>query len=183
MIGSSAGYATRLVALAANDDRAPSLLPMAGSVPLLSGWWRDGGLKTPLLQRVVMLLHAPFPIETRASRVWSTVVPTMALITAVLVSSLTLFAVPAATTAANTGPSSVKGRGLFQVNEFVASPQVLSPSGRSPAYILPLPLPSDFELTLEIEAAHSTLAQMSLAGYSLASVSPADAVPLPARAT
>ena len=68
MIGSSAGYATRLVALAANDDRAPSLLPMADSVPLLSGWWWDGGLRTPLLQRVVMLLHAPFPIETRASR-------------------------------------------------------------------------------------------------------------------
>jgi beta-lactamase regulating signal transducer with metallopeptidase domain len=181
MIGSSAGYATRLVALAANDDRAPSLLPIADSVPLLSGWWWDGGLKTPLLQRVVMLLHAPFPIETRASRLWSSIVPTMALITAILASSLTLFAVPAATTTANKALSSVKGRGLFQVDRFVASPRVLSPSGRSPAYILPLPLPSDFELSLEIEAAHSTLTQMSVAGYSLAAVSPADAIPLAAE--
>ena len=115
MIGSSAGYATRLVALAANDERAPSLLPMADSVPLLSGWWWDGGLRTPLLQRVVMLLHAPFPIETRASRLWSSVVPTMALITAVLVSSLTLFTVPAATTAANTVSRQRRLMGRFRL--------------------------------------------------------------------
>jgi hypothetical protein len=104
----------------------------------------------------------------------------MALITAVLVSSLTLFGVPADTTAGSTLSSSAKGRRLFQVDKFVASPQVLSPSGRSPAYILPLPLPSDFEISLEIEASHSTLTRMSLAGYSLSSVS-ADAVPRPAQ--
>jgi hypothetical protein len=105
----------------------------------------------------------------------------MALIAAVLISSLTLFAVPAATTSASSVPSSATGRGLFQVATFVASPQVLSPSGSSPAYILPLPLPSDFELSLEIEASHSTIAQMSLAGYSLASVPPADAFPPPSN--
>ena len=171
MIGSSAGYATRLVALAANDDRAPSLLPIADSVPLLSGWWWDGGLKTPLLQRVVMLLHAPFPVETGVSRLWSCAVPTIALLAAILISSLTLSSGPATPAAANSVSTSSRGRGLFQVTRFVASPQVLSPSGRSPAYILPVPLPSDFELSLEVEASQSTLAQMSLAGYSLASVS------------
>ena len=168
MVGSSAGYATRLVALAApNDDRAPSLSPMADSVPLLSGWWWDGGFKTPLLQRVVMLLHAPFPIETRASRAWSNVVPPMALITAVLVSSLTLFAVPAATTAASTPSFSQRPRTVSgdQVRGLAPGP---SPSGRSPAYILPLPLPGDFELSVEIEASQSTLARMCLAGYPLA---------------
>lgn len=181
MVGSSAGYATRLVALAANEEHAPSLLPIADSVPLLSGWWWEGGLSTPLLQRVVMLLHAPFPIETSASRLWSSAVPTLALITAVLVSSLTVFDGPAAATAGNTVPASTRGPGLFQVTKFVASPQVLSPSGRSPAYVLPLPLPGDFELSLEVEASHTTLAQMSLAGYSLASVSQDHIDPLPAQ--
>jgi hypothetical protein len=179
MIGSSSGYATRLVAMAANDERAPSVLVIAKSVPLLSGWWWSGGLRTPLLQRVVMLLHAPFPVETKASRLWSSAVPIFELITAVLVSSLTLFAVPAAVTAAKSSPVSASNHGRFQVAKFVAAPQVLSPSGRSPAYILPLPLPTEFDISLDIEVSPSALAQMSLAGYSLASVSRANIAPLP----
>ena len=79
-VGSSAAYATRLVALAAPTEATPSLKPLSASVPLLSGWWWDGGLKTPLLQRVVMLLHcalpggnpaAPAVVDPRAARVSS----------------------------------------------------------------------------------------------------------------
>jgi hypothetical protein len=180
-VGSSAGYATRLVALAARSEGTPSLRPIAESIPLLSGWWWDGGFKTPLLQRVVMLLHAPFPIETRATRLWSSIAPTLLLVLAVLISSLSLFAVPGSPVEGSVAVPPNGNPAVFQVSQFVASPQVLRPSGRSAAYVLPLQLPPQFDLSVEIEAPRSTLAHMRLAGYSLACPPPEPASTLPGR--
>jgi hypothetical protein len=180
-VGSSAGYATRLVALAARSEGTPSLRPTAESIPLLSGWWWDGGFKTPLLQRVVMLLHAPFPIETRATRLWSSIAPTLLLVLAVLISSLSLFAVPGSPVEGSVAVPPNGNPAVFQVSQFVASPQVLRPSGRSAAYVLPLQLPPQFDLSVEIEAPRSTLAHMRLAGYSLACPPPEPASTLPGR--
>jgi hypothetical protein len=147
------------------------LKPIVGSVPLLSGWWWDGGFKTPLLQRVVMLLHSPFPMETRASRWWSAMASLVVLAMAILASSLSLFADPSVTFG-SLSRSSRETPGVFQVSRFVAAPRVLNPAGQSAAYVLPLPLPPRFELSVEIEASRSTLSRMWLAGYSLAAASP-----------
>jgi beta-lactamase regulating signal transducer with metallopeptidase domain len=166
LIGSSAAYATRLVAMAARTEGVPSLEPIARSVPLLSGWWWDGGLKTPLLQRVVMLLHAPFRTETRPSRRWSTITPAAMLGLAILSSSLRL---PPSPASPSPGPSASAGHSdVFRVDKFVASPRAAMNGGRTLPYTLPLALPSRFELSVEIDAPAPSLARMWIAGYPLA---------------
>lgn len=165
-VGSTAVYASRLVALAA---------PSGGTVPpktaaetgLRLPGWRDGGHKTPLLQRVVMLLHAPFPVESRPPRLWAFLAPFCMIATGILSSSLTLFA--------RTGPSSSSqvfvtapvGHGSFRVARFEAAPRAATGGGRCIPYTMPLSLPPRFELTVEIEVPTSSLGRMWLAGYPL----------------
>ena len=166
-VGSSAAYATRLVALAAPTEVTPSLKPLSASVPLLSGWWWDGGLKTPLLQRVVMLLHAPFPVETRPPRLWSILAPLGLVGLGILASSLSLFARTGTTDPPGSDGAARGTPRVFRVSRFEASPRVTAAGGRSLPYTLPLALPARFELSVEIEAPTPSLSRMWLAGYPL----------------
>jgi beta-lactamase regulating signal transducer with metallopeptidase domain len=175
LVGSSAAYATRLVAMAARIQGVPSLEPISHSVPLLSGWWWDGGFKTPLLQRVVMLLHAPFRTETRPSRRWSTITPA-ALLGLAILSSTIRFPTPPTSPP---GPSMVRPSNVFRVGHFVASPRGATNGGRTLPYTLPLALPPEFELSVEIEASASSLARMWIAGYPLAGTRVGVSIPPP----
>jgi beta-lactamase regulating signal transducer with metallopeptidase domain len=167
LTGSSAVYATRLVTMASSTEGSPTLKPIADSVPLLSGWWWDGGFKTPLLQRVVMLLHAPFPCETRAPRWWSLSIPTAILVLAILTSQLSLFAGSDETLFLAKPNASEGTPKVFQVAQFVAAPQVLNSTARSVTYHLPFALPSRYELSVEIKGLRSNIEKMHLAGFPL----------------
>jgi beta-lactamase regulating signal transducer with metallopeptidase domain len=167
LAGSPVGYATRLVSLAAPQKESSSLRPILGSVPLLSGWWRAGGLRTRLLQRVVMLLHCPFPIELEAPRWWSLSVPILVLGLAILCSAGSVWLLGEG---AHLAPASATRRSepsRFQVTQFVASPHVTGRSGRSLAHVLPLPLPERWELNLEIQASRAALRRIRLVGLLL----------------
>lgn len=166
MAGSSAGYATRLVGLAASSQRSSAFRPTSGSDAQLAGGWWDGGFKSPLLQRVVMLLHCPFPFEVQPPRWWCISAQLLILGLAILSASTSLSLLrPVA--AAATAPSSTQEAARFQVSHFVASPRVVSRSGRSLPYVLPLLLPLRCELVVEIQASRSALARIRLIGLPL----------------
>jgi beta-lactamase regulating signal transducer with metallopeptidase domain len=166
MAGSSAGYATRLVGLAAPSQQSPAIQPPSVSGAMLPGGWWDDGFKSPLLQRVAMLLHCPFPIELQPPRWWCLSAQLSILGLALLSASTSrsLFQ-PVATAAI--APSSTQEPARFQVSHFVATPRVVSRSGRSLPYVFPLLLPLRCDLSVEIQASRSALARTRLVGLPL----------------
>jgi beta-lactamase regulating signal transducer with metallopeptidase domain len=169
LVGSSGAYATRLVALSAPREGTPGSRPIVGSVPMLRGWWWDGGFKSPLLQRVVMLLHSPYPIEPEAPRGWSAVATAAVLGLGILCSSLSL-SVPSWQLAGRNdgrGTSFSEQPHSLHIPHFVASPRGASSSGRTVPYVLLLVLPPRFELTLEIQVSAQGLPRTRVAGLLL----------------
>jgi hypothetical protein len=167
--GSPTGYAARLVNLAAPADEPTFRRPIIDSVSMISGHWRAGGFKSQLLQRVVMLLHCPFPVEIHAPRWWSLSVPVLVLALAVLCSIPTLTESGGLrAVAVSAGPGSGTAY-RFQVAHFVAVPQVVTRSGRSTAYFLPLALPGRWNLSVELHASFSALNRIRIAGLLLGS--------------
>lgn len=165
--GSSTGYATRLVRLAAPDDRADPPGPIFQPVPAVSGAERIRDLKSQLLQRVVMLLHCPFQIELRPPASWSLTASLLVMVLAGICSGLTLSTSGRPAVAAAIPPSGANQTNQFQVAEFLASPQVMSRTGQSIPYTLPLPLPDAWSLDVEIRATRSALRHIRLAGISI----------------
>jgi len=166
MAGSSAGYATRLVCLAAPTERSSGFRPASGSDTMLGrGWW-NGGSKSPLLQRVVMLLQCPFPIELQPPRWWCLSARLLIVGLAVFSASTSLSLLPPLAAASN-GPTRTPPPARFQVSHFVATSQVVSRSGRSLPLVFPLLLPDRFELKVEIQASRSALSQIRLASLQL----------------
>ncbi|QEH33211.1 Regulatory protein BlaR1 [Aquisphaera giovannonii] len=172
-LGSASRYATLLVVLASYAGR--------GKVPeepdrtrLLAqsarpGWWWAGGLRNPLLQRVVMLLHCPFPIEARPPLWWTRVVPALACALAAFASSWTIFtprAADAGWISASPSASSL-AESRFHVDRFVAVPKGYVRIGRSAPHVLPVLLPDRFILRVRIEATTESLSRTRLAGLPL----------------
>ena len=164
--GSPTGYATRLVSLAAPETRSRFRRPIIDSVSMLSGHWRTGGFKTQLLQRVVMLLHCPFEIELRPPRMWSLSASLLLGGLATVCSTIDVSAT--GTDGAGTATVPVRtGQLRFRVASFVAAPQVVSRTGRSTPYVLPLSLPTRWELNVEIQATLPALRRLRIAGIML----------------
>ena len=120
--GSSAGYAQRLVGLAASRE------PLSGSEPLplgptsLEGWSLTRRSQNPLLQRVVMLLHSPIAVELESPRWWSLVASVLVVGLAIFSSSLSLMLCdrPSNGLLPVKNPSPVPNR--FHIAQFLASP-------------------------------------------------------------
>ncbi len=166
LTGSPAGYATRLVSLAAHRKGPNLARTTVESLSSRSGSWADGGFQSPLLQRVLMLLHCPYRLEPKPPRWWAFSAPLLVAglailsvcVSLALVDRLPLFAGSAVVTdTPNT----------FRVNQFVASPQNSNSSGRGTSYALPLPLPAQFDLAVEIQASRSALSRIRLVGLAL----------------
>jgi beta-lactamase regulating signal transducer with metallopeptidase domain len=174
--GSPAGYASQLVEFAASAGPSSAAQPPASS-PSPSGWRGPLRLQSPLLQRVVMLLHCPFPIETRAPRWWAFCMMLMVMGLGLLGSSLRVFPACESRGAARSGSGSIPGR--FVVPEFLAESHVNIQNRRNLPYVLPVRLPGRFALTTEIWGSAKSLAEMRLAGFPLdllpRPVEPADA--------
>jgi beta-lactamase regulating signal transducer with metallopeptidase domain len=166
LTGSPAGYATRLVALAAPQKAANSARTTVESLSSRSGSWADGGFQSPLMQRVLMLLHCPYPLEPKPPRWWALSAPLLVMGLAILSVCVSLALVDRPPLSA--GSSIVTDApNTFLINQFVASPQNSNSRGRSTFYALPLPLPAQFELVVEIHASRSALARIRLVGLAL----------------
>jgi bla regulator protein blaR1 len=171
LTGSPAGYATRLVALAA-PQKGPNSARTTESLSIRSGRWADGGFHSSLLQRVLMLLHCPYPLEPKPPRWWALSAPLLVVGLAILSVCVSLALVDRPPPSA--GSSFVTDAPkTFRINQFVASPQNSSSRGRSMSYALPLPLPAQFELVVEVHASRSALSRIRLVGLALDSPPPA----------
>ena len=172
LTGSPAGYATRLVTLATPQKGPSSARTTDESLSLRSGSWADGGFHSPLLQRVLMLLHCPYPLEPKPPRWWALSAPLLVVGLAILSVWVSLALVDRPPLSA--GSSFVADApNTFRVSQFVASPRNSNSRGRSPFYTLPLPLPPQFELVVEIHTSRSALSRIRLVGLALDSPLPA----------
>jgi hypothetical protein len=171
ILGSPAGYATRLVALAtASPGRLPSP-PLFDTVPLLADRRGAGRAESPLSQRVLMLLHCPFPLEIQPPRSWVLGAPPLVLVLAILISTLAQWLLAPFSSAAALPPATYQPAKNFRVSQFVAIPRVSRADGRRLPYVLPLLLPQRFELKTEIVASAKALQQIRLAGLPLGHIS------------
>ncbi|HZW34224.1 MAG TPA: M56 family metallopeptidase [Isosphaeraceae bacterium] len=163
--GSSFGYASSLLSMAARPggpvhsrSAAPGASgPATGTV----------GIASPLFQRVLMLVHCPFPIEVRAPHLWSWTSKLAVVVAAIMAACLFLRWPDAAAVeqgmTAQTQPRSQR----FAVGQLRAEPQALSPGGRPIPSVLPLALPAQFDLQVEARATARELAQIRIAGHAL----------------
>jgi len=134
---------------------------------LLGSGKAKADLRSPLFQRLLMLLHCPHRIESRAPKLWS-----WGLRIAVM--SLSIFAAcvcirwpdaeaiearPSSATAAKHQP--------FRVADFVADPTHGSPAQRTLPYVMPVVLPDRYDLEVEVFATRFDLARARLAGHPL----------------
>ncbi|MFO0889536.1 MAG: M56 family metallopeptidase [Isosphaeraceae bacterium] len=162
--GSPAQYARRLIALA-------HPIPESGDSARTSVGLSDptgfggGGLLSPLLQRVVMLLRCPYPIEADSPRAWEIIAPLFVLLIGGACSCLS-FSTPADALEPPTRAPGSFDR-AFRVDYFLAAPRGVHTSGRSLPYVLPFPLPSEFEISVDVEVPRGSLRKMRLAGLLL----------------
>lgn len=168
--GTSSEYASSLLLLAVPPAGASGDVTVAAKpagVPPGSG---TIGVQSPLFQRVLMLLHCPYPVEVRTPRLWSWTSRVGVVVASVLAACLVI-RWPQASFALPPTPLSATGhRSRFQVNQFVAQPiHEASNVKRSQVYILPLTLPASFDLEVDVRSNQSDLAHVRIAGIPLGS--------------
>ncbi|WP_165219221.1 M56 family metallopeptidase [Aquisphaera insulae] len=171
ILGSRSRYATRLVGLATDSDagKEPDVANrdrLLASLPR-PGWWWAGGFRNPLLQRVVMLLHCPFPIERKSPRWWNVAVLLFSSTTALFASSWTIWSQEPNPATEDPAAFSAPVENQFRVEHFVAVPRGLVRIGRSAPHVLPVLLPERFSLHVDVEASPESLARTRLAGLPL----------------
>ncbi|MHB1556542.1 MAG: M56 family metallopeptidase [Isosphaeraceae bacterium] len=181
--GTSSEYASSLLSLAV-PRRAPRGEIVQDASPA-SAASASGtiGVQSPLFQRVLMLLHCPYPVEVRTPRLWSWTSRVGVVVASVLAACLVI-RWPQASFALPPTPLAVTGhRSRFQVNQFVAQPIHESRrTQRSLVYVLPLTLPATFDLEVDVQASLSDLASVRIAGIPLDSPRRPLAESLPADA-
>lgn len=165
-LGESTYYARWLVGLSSGrvNRGVPSPAP-EGPAPGPPRTWGEGGFNTQLLQRVAMLLYCPFVVEGRPPRWFVAVVPSALMLVALILSSFRLLAPvdPAALVQqARARDPLVRN---FQVPEFIVVPSRSSTPGD--AYVLPLALPTVFQLEAEVVAGPRALARLRIANCPL----------------
>jgi hypothetical protein len=177
--GSSFGYASSLLAMAA---RATSTLEGRGR-DAEPNWPATGkiGIASPLVQRLLMLLHCPFPVEARTPRLWSWI-SRITLIASFFVTACLFVRWPdAGAFAQRSRPTSPSTSEPFRVTTLVVEPYVVTPGGRSIPYVIPLILRPDFRLSVEILANPGGLVPIRIAGYLLGDPSSPPAATAPPR--
>jgi hypothetical protein len=164
--GTSSEYASSLLSLAAPDATPVDVSPSGASREAPSQG--PAGVQSPLFQRVMMLLHCPYPVESRTPRVWSWASRSAIILGSVAAACLVIrwphasFAVPA--------PIVDDGRRTrFQVSHLVAEP--IHEAGSSQAgrvYVMPVTLPDRFDLDLEVKCESTSPTPIRVAGKLIA---------------
>jgi len=163
--GSSSGYAASLLLLAA---RRPESRPNSRSrEPASIGPGKSRAeMRSPLFQRLLMLLHCPHRIETRAPRLWSWGLRVTVIALWLVAACVCIRWPDAEAIEPRSGGLAVK-RQPFRVADFVAEPHVFSPAERALAYVMPVILPTRFDLKVEVLATRADLSRARIAGHLL----------------
>ncbi len=126
------------------------------------------GVQSPLFQRMLMLLHCPYPVEVRTPRLWSWTSRVGVVVASILAACLVIRWPQASFALPPSRPAATGHRSRFQVNQFVAQPIHESRrTQRSLVYVLPLTLPATFDLEVDVQARLSDLASVRIAGIPL----------------
>jgi beta-lactamase regulating signal transducer with metallopeptidase domain len=165
--GTSAGYASSLLAIAASCRSTTS----SRAANPEASWAASGklGVQTPLFQRVLMLLYCPFTVEARTPHVWSWALRLAVVGLSIVATCLCLRWPNAWAPESRPGfPSAPAVR--LRVSRFVAEPQPQSssPGGRSLPSAMPLVLPPHADLSFEVCTTRAELPFIRIAGYPLA---------------
>lgn len=134
-LGAASRYASTLVEIAASTPRPPGGAPASP------------GAGSALLQRVLMLIRSPFPVEARTPRWWR---GTLGVATALLLLLATGLTLRARTHPAPAHPAPPR---VLELPQVVLQP---APAGASAA-ILPVRLPSEFTVEFDVVAAADEL--------------------------
>jgi beta-lactamase regulating signal transducer with metallopeptidase domain len=161
-----------------SSDYAASLLTLATSRPVqasatggckLRSKWLSGAKhgRSPLFQRLAMLLYCPFRVEERAPPRWSWTLRVGVLAASIAAACLCIRWPDARALENRMYRQHAGGAGSFRVKEFVAEPVTFGADGRAVPYVMPLPLPKRFDLSVEVLASPSDLSRIHIAGHPL----------------
>ena len=168
--GATSDYASSLLSMAAHPS--PQDLGELGG-PATNTPSRDKtGVPSALFQRMLMLLHCPFPLETRTPRLWSWILNLAVVGASVVAVCLVVRWPDSERVGAGARPPTASASHKFRVAHFVAEPLAGQPNGRSIAYVMPLPLPPSFDLDVEVRSSPDDLAQIRIAGHPLNRAAP-----------
>jgi beta-lactamase regulating signal transducer with metallopeptidase domain len=162
--GTSSGYASSLLLLAeARPGNLPDARPSGTVANRAAGESRE--VRSPLSQRVLMLLYCPFRVEARAPQSWSWLLR-ISLVVATLVAACLCIRRPDAHALEHRqkhGTASPQ----FRVTDFKVEPLVFSKDGRVESHVMPVALPSDFVLSVEVLSTPAELGKVRIAGHQL----------------
>jgi beta-lactamase regulating signal transducer with metallopeptidase domain len=122
------------------------------------------GFSSPLFLRVLMLIRCPFPIEERPPGWWATGVLSVAALLTLSVSAIAIR--PPRATAASAALHA-NGTQTFQVARLSLPALHANARGRVLPFELPIDLPDQFDLTLEVWAKLADLGRTRVAGLAL----------------
>ena len=117
--------------------------------PVAIGMWSSAerpGMRSPLFQRMLMLLHCPFRVEQRPPRRWSWSLRLVVFVASLASACLCIRWPHAAALEQRRTADARSRREPFRVADFVAARCVFTPGGRSLPYHMPVALPSHFDL-------------------------------------
>lgn len=159
--GTLPNYASSLVNLA--DTRTPAPSPAQPRAASPQG--ESGG--SALFQRVLMLVHCPFPIEPRPPLWWRWSVSAIVLLATVGASLLTVGGPSRA--AASLPPPAATGSapGTFRMSRLVVYPRPAQGQGRTSFFEVPIRMPEQFELAVEAWGTPASLAETRIVGRNL----------------
>jgi bla regulator protein blaR1 len=164
--GTSKDYAASLLSLA--DARAASTESKRPRRPVpVPRSTEKHPVQSPLFQRILMLLHCPFPVERHLPGRWSWSLR-LVVFTASLASACVCIRWPHAQALAQRQGAVAKGEHEpFRVAEFVAAPVVHTSAGRGLPHHMPVELSSRFDLRVEVLASAAELDRIHVAGHPL----------------
>jgi beta-lactamase regulating signal transducer with metallopeptidase domain len=157
--GAPETYASSLVAMAAPGP--------AGSVPTPAPLSKAPGLGgsagSPLFQRILMLVACPFRVERQPPAWWRWSLSMLILLLTPLAACLCLDLDAVGEPASALAPQTQ----IFRVARLAIPPQALGRLGRAPVFELPLRLPEQFDLVLEVWGDRAALARSRVVGQRL----------------
>jgi len=152
-------YASSLLGLASpaagDGDGAPTKLEPAA----LPG--------SALVQRVLMLVQCPFPVESRPPAWWCWSLPGLVIAVTLASSTLRLRGSESDPIPTKLSPPATFQNRTFRLSRLTVPPKPVGPRGRAPLFELPMRLPSLFDLTVQVWGTPASLAQTRVVGLRL----------------
>jgi beta-lactamase regulating signal transducer with metallopeptidase domain len=166
--GSNAKYASSLFAIVESRSVSTHAAISTSERPAATGQFverRKNG--SSLSQRLLMLLHCPYPVAPTPGPPWSIAVKFAVVSAAIGACCFTVRWPDFGQIAERYKAREMATRRSFHVESITSEPFAAAHANRSMAYQMPLLLPPRFELTVEVQASHAELPHIRIAGNPL----------------